>query len=76
VTAARPLSLTLNVEPLIRDALTDRFAAVRKVAADALYEKRAIIDDAMALARSMLGDVSHPVRERAEFLVRRLSEAQ
>jgi len=75
VTATRPLSLTLDIEPLIREALTDRFAATRKVAADALYEKRAGIDDVMALAQSILDDASRAVRERAEFLVRRLSEA-
>ncbi len=75
VTATRPLSRTHDVETLIRDALTDRFAAVRKVAADALYEKRGTIGDALMLARSMLGDPSRAVRERAEFLVRRLSEA-
>jgi len=76
VTAARPLSLTLDIEPLIREALTDRFAATRKVAADALYEKRSSIDDAITLAQSILNDASRPVRERAEFLVRRLSEAE
>ncbi|PTT78103.1 MULTISPECIES: hypothetical protein [unclassified Caulobacter] len=74
VTVARPLNLRLDVEPLIRLALSDRFAAARRVAADALYERRANIDDVMTLAQSILNDPSRPVRERAEFLVRRLSE--
>jgi hypothetical protein len=73
VVASRPVNLTVEIEPFIRAGLKDPFVAVRKVAADGLYEKRKSTSDALSLAQSLLDDRSVAVRDRASFLVRQFS---
>jgi hypothetical protein len=73
VLASRPINLAVDIESFVRAGLKDPFVAVRKVAADGLYERRKSMSDALPLARSLLDDASFAVSERASFLVRRLS---
>jgi hypothetical protein len=55
--------------------LSDRSAAVKKAALDALTLYRAEIPDAAEIARPLLAHRSAPVRERAEYLLTVLARA-
>lgn len=55
---------------LIRRALADRSAIIRRIAAAALIERVAEIPDAVELANSLRHDRSAAVRGRADFLLR------
>lgn len=70
VTEERPLGVTIDVDEAIRRGARDRSAMVRKIAADALYVRRGEMPDAAEIARSLLGDRSGGVRDRADFLLR------
>ena len=60
--------------PLIRTALKDRSAAIRRVAADAVIEQRAGLPDVDDLADAMSVDRTPAIRDRGEFLRRKLAE--
>lgn len=71
---SRPLP-GVDAASLIRWALDDRSATVRKVAADALWEHVAEMPDAEAMALRLSTDKSAGVRDRANFVLKRLSQA-
>lgn len=62
-------------EMLIVEGLQDLSAAVRRMAADALVERRATFPGLDAIVVTMAADRSPAVRERAEFIVRKRAEA-
>jgi hypothetical protein len=70
LTDSRELAVDQDPETLIRQGLTDRSAAVRRVAADALMERRAAIRDADQLIACMAADRSPSIRERADYMIR------
>lgn len=72
LTDERPLSAPVDAAPLVRRAVRDRSAQVRKIAADGLYTLREAMPDAGDIARDLLDDRSSGVRDRAEFLLRKL----
>lgn len=72
LTDERPLSAPVDAAPLVRQAARDRSAQVRKIAADGLYALRETMPDAGDFARGLLNDSSGGVRDRAEFLLRKL----
>jgi hypothetical protein len=61
-------------ELLIREGLRDRSAVVRRVAADALIERRKSFPDLDAIVATMAADRSPGIRERADFIVRNPSQ--
>jgi hypothetical protein len=68
--ADRPLTVPTNADAVIRRALVDRSASVRRVAADALIARRATYPHLDEAVEVMLGDRSPGLRERGAFLVR------
>ncbi len=60
--------------PLIRAALKDRSAAIRRVAADAVIEQRVLLPDVDDLADAMIVDRAPSIRDRGDFLRRKLAE--
>jgi len=59
---------------LLLAALSDRSAAVRRAAADALIEQRASFPDIDRAVGALSRDRSPAIRERADFLTRKLAE--
>lgn len=71
----RPLEAPPPKGAVIAMGVADRSAVVRKVALDGLIRFRAEVDGAKAMAEALLGDRSAAVRERAEFVIRKLGAA-
>lgn len=69
--AQRTVHNDADVADAVVVALTDRRAAVRRVAAEALGDKPEAFQNAAALAVPLLNDRSRSVVERAAFVVRR-----
>jgi hypothetical protein len=70
LTDSRDLAVDQDPGTLIREGLADRSAVVRRVAADALIERRASIRDADQLITRMTADRSPSIRERADYMIR------
>lgn len=70
VFAHRDLNIVHAPEPWIRAGLSDRSALVRRVAADALIDRRATFLDLDAAVAALAKDSSRAVRSRADFLIR------
>lgn len=70
LTDSRDLAVDQDPEALIRQGLADRSAVVRRVAADALIERRASIRDVDQLVARMTTDRSPSIRERADYMIR------
>lgn len=69
--ATRPLTCIAPRMQWIETGAADRSAIMRKMALDALIRHRADPLDARRIAEPLLKDASAPVRERAEFIVKK-----
>ncbi len=74
VLESRPVQHDYPTAPLIRAALTDRSAAIRRVAAEAVIEQRVLLADIDDLADAMIVDRAPSIRDRGDFLRRKLAE--
>jgi hypothetical protein len=74
VLESRAVAHDYPTAPLIRAALKDRSAAVRRVAADAVIEQRALLPDVDDLVDAMTVDPTPAIRDRGDFLRRKLVE--
>jgi hypothetical protein len=72
----RPLKHTVERIPLIEASARDPSAIVRRIAASSIIRYTIETDLAKAIARPLLQDRSPSVRERAEFIFKRIAEAQ
>jgi hypothetical protein len=71
LTNSRRITSSYGID-LLRRGLKDRSASVRKIAADALIERREFVPNGIELAANLANDKSPAVRERGEFLLRHL----
>lgn len=67
----RPLVAKADLSSVIHAGVTDRSSAVRRAALQGLIRRIDDVENASALANSLLNDKSPSVRERAQFIMRR-----
>jgi len=72
--AERPLTEQLPSHPLIMQGLADKSALVRRVAVDAVIARRTTFPGLADVIEKLSRDKSRRLRERAEFLKRKLAE--
>jgi hypothetical protein len=66
----REIRSNQSATDLIREAIRDRSATVRRVAADALIANRSLIPNAGSLIAQLANDESPSVRSRADYMLR------
>jgi len=71
---SRPVHHQHPLPALILAAIADRSAAVRRAGADALIEHRALFPEIDSTVAAMAVDRSPSIRDRAEYLERKLAE--
>ncbi|MEZ5507219.1 MAG: hypothetical protein R3F38_15150 [Gammaproteobacteria bacterium] len=75
--AERKLDATVDLLDLLKKASDDRSSFVRRIAAEILIRELDNLDfHARELAETFAADKSHPVSERGDFALKKLTEAE
>jgi hypothetical protein len=74
ISSHRDLPSKPPIEPLIREALRDRSAMVRRLAADRVLANQSLFPDLDAIAAGLSRDRTPSIRERGDLLLRKLAE--